>query len=138
MTNMSYVRWMIAAGLGAVLAGCATPPPEILSKTETFAPTEHVEVLLDTPTQPHKTFAILEDYYGKSPEETNARLSAVAQEIGADAIVIIAIDDKTVIDWVAAGGYYSTRGYYYHPHYRPIKYTYRSVRAKAIKYVDTP
>ncbi|MEK9133931.1 MAG: hypothetical protein AAB333_03640, partial [Pseudomonadota bacterium] len=45
----------------SMLAGCAAPQVEILSKTDSFPPTANVEILLDRPARPHKTFAILED-----------------------------------------------------------------------------
>lgn len=54
-----------------VLTGCATPEAEILSKVESFPPTLSVEVLLDRPTRPHKTIAILGDIRGGTPEEVN-------------------------------------------------------------------
>ena len=120
--------------LFSILAGCATPEAEILSKTDSFPPTVNVEILLDRPARPHKTFAILEDSYGGSPEEINGRLARKAQEIGADAIVIASINDKTVTDWLLNDPYYPARGVY-RPHYRPVKHVYRSVRARAIKYI---
>lgn len=51
----------------SILAGCAAPQAEILSKTDNFPPTANVEILLDRPARPHKTFAILEDSYGGDP-----------------------------------------------------------------------
>lgn len=74
------------------------PQAEILSKTDSVPPTDNVEILLDRPTRQHKTFAILEDTLGGTPEEINGRLARKAQEIGADAIVIVSIHDKTVTD----------------------------------------
>ena len=118
----------------AILAGCAAPQVEILSKTDSFPPTANVEILLDRPARPHKTFAILEDTYGGTPEEINDRLARKGQEIGADAIVIVSINDKTVTDWLRNDPYYNARGVY-RPHYRPVKHVYRSVRARAIKYL---
>ena len=117
----------------SILAGCAAPQAEILSKTDNFPPTANVEILLDRPARPHKTFAILEDNYGGTPEEINGRLASKAQEIGADAIVIVSINDKTVTDWLRNDPYYNARGVY-RPRYRPVKHVYRSVRARAIKY----
>jgi hypothetical protein len=118
----------------SILAGCAAPQVEILSKTDSFPPTTNAEILLDRPTRPHKTFAILEDNYGGTPEEINGRLARKGQEIGADAIVIVSINDKTVTDWLRNDPYYNARGAY-RPHYRPVKHMYRSVRARAIKYL---
>ena len=118
----------------SILAGCAAPQAEILSKTDNFPPTANVEILLDRPARPHKTFAILEDNYGGTLEEINGRLASKAQEIGADAIVIVSINDKTVTDWLRNDPYYNARGVY-RPHYRPVKHVYRSVRARAIKYL---
>lgn len=114
------------------LAGCATPQVDILSQTESFAPTEHVDVLLDMPSRPYKTFAILEDSYGGSPEEINARLQQKGRDMGADAIVIVNVNDKAVTDWILANPY-SAHGVY-RPHYRPIKHVYHAVRARALKY----
>lgn len=56
--------------LSSILAGCAAPQAEILNKTESFPTTANVEILLDRPARPHKTFAILEDSYGGTPEES--------------------------------------------------------------------
>ena len=117
-----------------MLVGCATPEAEILSKTDSFLPTTNVEILLDRPARPHKTFAILEDSFGGIPEEINNRLARKAQEIGADAIVIFSINDKTVTDWLLNDPHYSARGVY-RPHYRPVKHMYRRVRARAIIYI---
>lgn len=118
-----------------LLTGCATPEAEILSKTDSYPPTINIEVLLDRPTQPFKSFAILEDTYGGTPEEINGRLSRKAQQIGADAIIISSINDKAVTEWLLADPYYNARGLY-RPRYRPIKHVYRSVRARAIKYLE--
>ena len=118
-----------------LLTGCATPEAEILSKTDSYPATIDIEVLLDRPTRPFKSFAILEDTYGGTPEEINGRLSRKAQQIGADAIIISSINDKAVTEWLLADPYYNARGLY-RPRYRPIKHVYRSVRARAIKYLE--
>jgi hypothetical protein len=83
-----------------VLTGRATPEAEILSKVESFPPSLSVEVLLDRPARPHKTIAILGDIHGGTPEEVNERLARKAREIGADAIVIMSVHDKTTTDWL--------------------------------------
>lgn len=129
------LRFVLIFVLLSMLAGCAAPQVEILSKTDNFPPTASVEILLDRPARPHKTFAILEDNYGGTPEEINGRLARKAREIGADAIVIVSINDKTVTDWLRNDPYYNARGVY-RPHYRPVKHMYRSVRARAIKYIQ--
>lgn len=118
------------------LTGCATPEAEILSKTESFPPTLNVEVLLDRPARPHKTIAILGDIYGGTPEAVNARLARKAQEIGADAIIIVSVHDKTATEWILDDPYYSHGAYW--PRYRPLKHSYRIVRARAIKYIEGP
>lgn len=118
-----------------VLTGCATPEAEILSKVESFPPTLKVEVLLDRPTRPHKTIAILGDVYGGTPEEVNERLSRKAREIGADAIVIMSVHDKSTTDWLLDDPFYYPHGVHW-PRYRPVRYTYRIVRARAIKYTE--
>ena len=125
--------WLVI--LFIFLTGCATPEAEILSKTDSYPPTINIEVLLDRPTRPFKSFAILEDTYGGTPEEINGRLSRKAQQIGADAIIISSINDKAVTEWLLADPYYNARGVY-RPRYRPIKHVYRSVRARAIKYLE--
>ena len=117
-----------------LLTGCAAPEAYILSKTDSYPPTTNIEVLLDRPAQPYKSFAILEDTYGGTPDEINGRLSRRAQQIGADAILISSINDKTVTDWLLVDPSYNMRGLY-RPRYRPIKHVYRSVRARAIKYL---
>ncbi len=76
-----------------LLSGCATPSSDVISQTETYAPTSHVEILLKSPTRPHKTFALLEDTSGGTPAEINARLASAARRIGADAVVITAVRD---------------------------------------------
>lgn len=116
-----------------VLTGCATPEAEILSKVESFPPTLNVEVLLDRPARPHKTIAILGDSYGGTPEEINERLVRKAREIGADAIVIMSVHDKSTTDWLLNDPFYHPHGGYW-PRYRPVRQTYRLVRARAIKY----
>ncbi len=117
-----------------VLTGCATPEAEILSKTESFPPTLNVEVLLDRPTRAHKTIAILGDIYGGTPEEVNARLARKAREIGADAIIIVSVHDKTTTEWLLDDTYYPHGTYW--PRYRPVKHSYRIIRARAIKYIE--
>lgn len=121
-----------------LLPGCATPSAEILSQTATYAPTTQVEVLLDPPARPHKTFAVLEDTSGGTPTEINARLMDTARRIGADAVVITAINDKKTTDWVLTDPYYATPSRLTRPRYQPVRHTYRAVRAKAIKYTDRP
>src|SRR3972149_3031900 len=128
------LRFVLIFVLFSMLAGCAAPQVEILSKTDNFPPTASVEILLDRPARPHKTFAILEDNYGGTPEEINGRLARKAREIGADAIVIVSINDKAVTDWLLNDPYYNARGAY-RPHHRPLEHMYRSVRARAIKYI---
>jgi hypothetical protein len=118
-----------------VLTGCATPEAEILSKVESFPPTLSVEVLLDRPTRPHKTIAILGDIHGGTPEEVNERLARKAREIGADAIVIMSVHDKSTTDWLLDDPFYYPHGAYW-PRYRPVRHTYRIVRARAIKYLE--
>ena len=118
-----------------VLTGCATPEAEILSKVESFPPTLSVEVLLDRPARPHKTIAILGDIHGGTPEEVNERLARKAREIGADAIVIVSVHDRFATDWLPDDPFYHSRGVYW-PRYRPARYSYRLVRARAIKYLE--
>ena len=118
-----------------ILAGCAAPQVEVLSRTETHPPTAHVDVLLDPPKRPHKTFAILEDTAGGTPEEINERLAEKAGEIGADAVVIVSINNRTVTDWILIDPYYHPGVGVYYPRYRPVRHTYRSVRARAVKYL---
>jgi hypothetical protein len=96
-----------------------------------------VEILLDPPTRPHKTFAILEERFRGTPEEINARLAQKGREIGADAVVITSINDKTVTEWILTDPYYYNPRYI-GPRFRPVTYVYRSVRAKAIKYFESP
>lgn len=129
------IRSSLLLAVVLLLAGCATPEAEILTKTESYPPTLAVEVLLDRPTRPHKTIAILGDIYGGTPEEVNKRLSRKAREIGADAIVIVSVHDKTTTDWMLDGFHYYPYGSYW-PRYRPIRHTYRTVRARAIKYLE--
>lgn len=120
-----------------LLAGCATPSSEILSQTASYPPTSNVEILLDPPTRAHKTFAILEDRWRGTPEEINARLADKGKEIGADAVVITNINDKAVTEWILTDPYYYGSRYI-GPRFRPVTHVYRSVRAKAIKYLGSP
>jgi hypothetical protein len=127
------LRWILLVAVSFMLASCATPEAEILTSIETYPATANVEILLDFPKRSYKTIAILEDRYGGTPEEINTRLARKAGEIGADAIVIVSINDKTVTNWLMIDPYYDARSLH-HPHYRPVKQHYRSVRAKAIKF----
>ena len=129
------IRSSLLLSVILLLAGCVTPQAEILSKTESFPPTLSVEVLLDRPSRPHKTIAILGDVYGGAPEEVNARLALKAREIGADAIIIVSVHDKTTTEWLLDDYYYYPHGVYW-PHYRPVRHSYRIVRARAIKYLE--
>lgn len=118
-----------------LLMGCATPEAEILTRIASYPPTLTVEVLLDRPTRPHKTIAILGDIYGGTSEEVNERLSRKAREIGADAIIIVSVHDKTTTDWLLDDFHYYPYGTYW-PRYRPVRHSYRTVRARAIKYLE--
>jgi hypothetical protein len=60
--------------LSSMFAGCTGPQAEILNKTDSFPPTTNVQILLDHSARPFKTFAILKDIYGGTPEEINERL----------------------------------------------------------------
>lgn len=127
-------RWLFVLFL--FLTGCATPEAEILSKIESFPPTHKVEVLLDRPARPHKTIAILGDIYGGAPEDVNERLARKAREIGADAIIIFSVQDKTTTDWLLDDHYYYHPHGAYWPRYRPVRHSYRTVRARAIKFLE--
>ncbi len=118
----------------AALAGCVTPTAEVVSYTETFLPTSHVDLLLDKPARPFKTFALLQDNNGGAPGEINARLEQRAREIGADAVWIISVNDKSVTDWILLDPCFDPR-HFCGPIYQPVRYTYRVVRARAIKYL---
>jgi hypothetical protein len=118
-----------------LLTGCATPEAEILTKIESYPPTLTVEVMLDQPSRPHRTIAILGDSYGGTPEEVNGRLARKGREIGADAIIIVSVHDKTTTDWLLDDFYYYPHGAYW-PRYRPVRHSYRVVRARAIKYLE--
>jgi hypothetical protein len=119
----------------AVLAGCTTPRTEVLSVTGSYPPKLEVELLLDPPKRPHKTFALLEDRYGGTPEEINARLIQTGRDLGADAVLITGIKDETSTDWIPVGSYYF-RDRWMGTRYEPVQYRYRSVRAKALKYLS--
>jgi len=101
--------------------------------TESYPPTTEVELVLDPPSRPHKTFALLEDRYGGTPEEINARLTETGRALGADVILITEVKNETQTEWVAAGSQYYGRGWVT-MRYEPVQYRYRSVRAKALKY----
>ena len=93
-----------------VLTDRTTPEAEILSKVESFPPSLSVEVLLDRPARSHKTIAIFGDIHGGTPEEVNERLARKAREIGADAIVIMSVHDKTTTDWLLEDPFYYPHG----------------------------
>ncbi len=120
-----------------LLAACATPQVEVLSQTQTYPPTTEVEILLDPPKQSHKSFAILEDWAGGTPQKINERFKRKGREIGADAILITSTNDKTVTDWIREDPCYDAR-VYCGPRYRPVRHSYRSVQAKALKYLPQP
>lgn len=127
---MRHVVFILCLSL---FAGCSTPRTDILTKTESYPRTTDVEVLLDPPTRQHKTFALLEDRAGGTPDEVNARFIDVGREIGADAILITEVKNESSTEWVVAGSqYYGHR--FAGVRYEPVQYRYRSVRAKAIKY----
>jgi hypothetical protein len=92
--------------------------------------------MLDRPERPHKVFALLEDRWGGTPQEINQRLAAKGAELGADAVVITNVNDKTVTEWVLADPCFAR--WHCGPRYQPVQYRYRSVRAKAIKYLPRP
>lgn len=130
------MRFLALFFLLALATGCATPRPDILSKTETYPATANVDILLEPPTRAHKTFALLEDRSGGTPEEINQRLADVGRELGADAIVISEVKTESTTDWVMVGtSYYFRRGGI-GIGYQPVQRNYRSVRAKALKYTD--
>jgi hypothetical protein len=128
------MRTLCSVALLAILAGCVTPYTEVTSYTETFAPTAHVELLLDKPARPFKTFALLHDSFGGTPEEVNARLEQKGMEIGADAVWITKVNDKSVTEWIITDPCLGRRRYC-GPTYTPVRHTYRSVQARAIKYL---
>ncbi len=121
-----------------LLSGCATPASDVISQTESYAPTSHVEILLKPPMRPHKTFALLEDTLGGTPAAINARLAITARRIGADAVVITAVRDKRTTDWVPSDPNYNTPRHLARIVYRPMPRIYREVRANAIRYTDRP
>lgn len=128
------MRFLALFLLLALVTGCATPRPEILSKTESYPAGTNVDILLEPPTRAHKTFALLEDRSGGTPEEINQRLADVGRELGADAIVISEVKTESATDWIMVGtSYYFRRGGV-GIGYQPVQRNYRSVRAKAIKY----
>jgi hypothetical protein len=132
------MRHVVLVVLFALVAGCATPRPDVLSKTETYAPTTNVEILLEPPKRGHKLFALLEDRAGGTPEEINARLADVGRELGADAILITEVRNESATEWLMVGtSYYFRRGGIGFG-YQPVQRTYRSVRAQALKYLDSP
>lgn len=120
-----------------MLAACATPRVEVLSQTQTFPPTTEVDILLDPPKRPFKSFALLEDWAGGTTAEINERLKQKGRELGADAILITSVNDKTVTDWIRVDPCYDYR-VYCGPRYRPVRHGYRSVQAKALKYLSPP
>jgi hypothetical protein len=124
-------------GLGA----CATPQVEVLSQTELYPPAAQaqVEVTLERPKRPHRVFAWLEDRNGGTPEEINDRLARKGAEIGADAVVITRVNDQSVTEWIYTDPCFREKGAVVcWPHYRPVRFTFRSVRASAIKYTGPP
>jgi hypothetical protein len=127
------MRYAVFLVIFMVLTGCTTPRTDVLSRTDSYAPTIDVELLLDPPKRPHKTFALLEDRAGGTPDEINERLLDAGRELGADAILITDVKNETSTEWVAAGSQYYGRRYV-GMRYEPVQYRYRSVRAKALKY----
>lgn len=126
-------RWAAVWVMLLTLAGCAAPEAVVLHRIGHYpATTGKVEIMLERPARPHKVFALLEDTFGGTPEEVNARFAAKGAEIGADAVVISHVNDKTVTDWILVDPCFRDPRCW--PHHRPVKFTYRSVRAKAIKY----
>jgi hypothetical protein len=131
------MRYVVFALFLSIFAGCAAPRTDILTKTDSYPPTLDVEILLDPPKRAHKTFALLEDRAGGTPEEINARFIDAGREIGADAILITEVKNETSTEWVVAGSQYYGRRFA-GVRYEPVQYRYRSVRAKALKYSSAP
>jgi hypothetical protein len=127
------MRSAVSIAILALLIGCTAARTDVLSRTETYPPSAKVELLLDPPTRPHKTFALLEDRAGGTPEEINARLLDAGRELGADAVLITDVKNETSTEWVPAGSQYYGRRWV-GMRYEPVQYRYRSVRAKALKY----
>lgn len=130
---MRYAVFIIVI---AVFAGCAAARTDVLSRTEYYPPTIDVELLLDPPAQPHKTFALLEDRAGGTPDEVNARLLEAGRALGADAVLITDVKNETSTEWVPAGSQYYGRRWV-GTRYEPVQYRYRNVRAKALKYLPS-
>lgn len=139
------------AGLALLLAACATVSTQVveLNPAQRFAPTQHVEVLLQKPVRPHIDIALIESRGGSEAELINdAREKARA--LGADAIVKTETEREyhppvAVYDpWYDPffWGHYRYRPFPFHPHpwgpYRAVgggySYTFKGV---AIKYRDS-
>lgn len=122
--------WLIALGL--LLSGCATTDVARLDDTH-YAPTKHVEILLDKPQQPYKVIAVLETHGALNMSQTSLlnALRKKARSVGADAVLLIADTSQQTSPglmfnpWL--GGYETLPG-----GVRP------GVRALAIKYTAAP
>lgn len=117
------------------LAGCVAPFVEVVSHTETYPPTAHVDLVFDKPARPFKTFALLQDTFGGTSAQINARLEAKGREIGADAVWITEVNDKSVTDWILIDPCFNPYHRFCGPMYQPVRYTYRVVMARAVKYL---
>src|SRR5262245_31322170 len=100
------MRFVVFAVILLVLTACATPHTRVLRVTESHPPTAQVELLLDPPKRPYRTFALLVDNDGGPPEEVNARLTQAGRELGADAVLITDVSDETRTEWVPVGSTY--------------------------------
>jgi hypothetical protein len=129
-------RALLSCLLLSALTACVTPYAEVVSSTASYPPTARVDLLLDKPERPFKTFALLQDTFGGTPEQINERLEAKGREIGADAVWIIKVNDKSVTDWILIDPCFGPRYHYCGPMYQPVHYTYRVVVARAVKYLS--
>lgn len=147
---MKTLRYLCPA-LTLLLAACATVSTQVvqLNPAQHYAPTQHVEVLLQKPTRPYIDIALLESRGGSEAELLNdARDKAAA--LGADAIVKVEIERHfhepvAVYDpWFDPfyWGYYRYRPFPPFPHpwgpYRVVGggFSY-TLKALAIKYAPT-
>ena len=151
---MSRITPIAAALAALVVAGCAAVSTRVvpLDPALKFAPSQHVEILLDKPRRPYTQIALLESrgMVGGGESELLEDAREKARALGADAIIRLEVE-KTVqppvaiydpVDSPFNPRYALYRYPYFWPHYGEHRAigggTVYTLKALAIKYATEP
>jgi hypothetical protein len=75
-----------------LLAGCVST--EVTSMNGTYPPSSRVEILKEPPSRPYRQIGMVSAEGVVEMTELTARLSAKAQSIGADAVILLPVEYK--------------------------------------------